>query len=758
MKNVVKLILFSACLCVNLSFKPAFSAKNYDQIEVNGSSRISPETIRSISGLFKNQEISSVEINQGLKNLVGSGLFSEVEIKIKGNSLLIIVLENPQINIIAFEGNKIIEDSDILAVIGLKERDPLDENKVKTSIVAIKELYRKKAYLSTQVSAQKISRGEGIFDLVYEIEEGALSEIENILFIGNNSFSNRELLKVIPSRQKGIFSGLFSSDDFGEEVLSRDRDAIIKFYKSSGFKDVSVAFSKGLYSQATNDFAITYSIVEGNQYSIGNIVVKSEIPTISDNRIKDMFLLKPGDILNESFIVDSLSNINSYIKNQGHKFGQAYIDSSERELGSILDLEIMINERDKKFVERIEINGNLSTTDRVLRREFTFSELDPLVPAEIYKTRENLLALGFFRQVDILSKEGSEANKEVVVVNVEEKPTGSLTLGLSYSTDNDVGGQVSLNERNFLGLGQRLQFVVKNGSVAQEYSFGFMEPEFLGRDVSASIDVSYNEGTPKQNTSVTKNTSVSPSLTFQITEASRMTLGYDFIDTVASTSTNSSVILKNEPSNRTSSIIAVNLNIDKRDSIIKPKRGYIVSVTSKYAGLGGNREYSKSTGKGRIYFPLITDSIVVSSEIEAGTLSMNNGTSTASERFYLGGRTLRGFQYGGVGPRDLTVNESLGGTNYTVGRAEVSFPLGLPKELNMYGGIFGELGKVWGLDASVPSGTNVNLDDSIRSSVGVSLYWSTPIGPLQFNWAYPQDYVSGVDKLERFSLNLSTMF
>ena len=153
MKNVVKLILFSACLCVNLSFKPAFSAKNYEQIEVNGSTRISPETIRSISGLFKNQEISSAEINQGLKNLVSSGLFSEVEIKIKGNSILIIVLENPQINIIAFEGNKIIKDSDILAVTGLKERDPLDENKVKTSIVAIKELYRKKAYLDVVESA-----------------------------------------------------------------------------------------------------------------------------------------------------------------------------------------------------------------------------------------------------------------------------------------------------------------------------------------------------------------------------------------------------------------------------------------------------------------------------------------------------------------------------------------------------------------------------------------------------------------------------
>ena len=141
-----------------------------------------------------------------------------------------------------------------------------------------------------------------------------------------------------------------------------------------------------------------------------------------------------------------------------------------------------------------------------------------------------------------------------------------------------------------------------------------------------------------------------------------------------------------------------------------------------------------------------------------GSLSMNNGTSTADERFYLGGRTLRGFQYGGVGPRDTSVDESLGGTDFTVGRAEVSFPLGLPKELNMYGGVFGEVGKVWGLDAVVPNGTLVNLDNSIRSSVGFSLYWSTPIGPLQFNWSYPQDYVSGVDKLERFSLNLSTLF
>ena len=728
------------------------------EVLVEGQSRISAETIRAISGLFNNQDHSPSKINQGLKNLIASGLFSEVEIKRSEGKLLIFVNENPKINIIAIEGNKIIDADSILSAIQIKDRDPLDQNKVEESIILIKDLYKRKAYFNTVITAQKIDRGDNLFDLVFEIEEGELSEIERISFFGNEYFSSDELLKIIPSRRKGIFSVLFSSDDFGENVLSRDQEALIKFYKSKGFKDISVAYSKSLYSPVTNDFSISYSIVEGSQYIIGDIEIASELQNVSKIKVIDLLELREGDILNENLILEKLKNIDNYIKSTTSIFAEASLSYIQREDGAVVDLKIVISEKQKRFVERIEINGNLTTTDRVLRREFTFSELDPFVSSEIFKTRENLLSLGFFSKVDLLAKPGSDPNKQIIVVNVEEKPTGSLMFGLSYSTDNNVGGQVSLNERNFLGKGQRLSFSVRAGGVKDKYSFGFTEPEFLGRDVSASIDLSYQEGTPKQNSSVTKSSSISPSLSFQITDSARMTFDYKFMDTVASTSVNSSEIIKNEPTSRTSSSIGLGIRMDGRDSIIKPKNGYIFTLNSKFSGIGGNREYSKITGKGRYYLPLFSDNVVFLSEIEMGSLSMNSGTSTSDERFYLGGRTLRGFQYGGVGPRDISVDESLGGTDFTVGRAEVSFPLGLPKELNMYGGVFGELGKVWGLDAAIPNGTAVSLDDSIRSSVGFSLYWSTPIGPLQFNWAYPQDYVSGVDKLERFSLNLSTLF
>ena len=171
-----------------------------------------------------------------------------MEIKRNGNKLTILVTENAQINIVAIEGNDIVKDSEILAAIGLKDRDALDENKVRSSISKIKEIYKKRAFLDTKILAKKINRGENIFDLVFEIEEGEQSEIESIVFIGNVNYTDRELLKVIPSRQKGIFSGMFSADDYGDQVISKDRDSLIKFYKSNGFRDVSVSFSKGLYS------------------------------------------------------------------------------------------------------------------------------------------------------------------------------------------------------------------------------------------------------------------------------------------------------------------------------------------------------------------------------------------------------------------------------------------------------------------------------------------------------------------------------
>ena len=757
MKKIVNLFwLVGFFFIVNSGF--SLAATKFDEVIVKGESRISAETIRSISGLFEGQEHSAAKINQGLKNLINSGLFSGVEIKKNANKLTIVVVENPQINVIAIEGNKVVADSEILSVIGLKDRDALDENKVKFSIIKIKEIYKKRAFLDARISAKKIDRGENIFDLVFEVVEGDQSEIESITFYGNVNYTDRELIRIIPSRQKGIFSGLFRTDDYGDQVISRDRDALVNFYKSEGFKDVSVSFSKGLYSLVSNDFSVTYSIAEGRRYSVGDISIDSNLNNIKPEEVMSRFKIKTGDLLDEVSIANNLKIITNFVKSKGSVFGEASAVYSKRESGAVIDLRIRISEKEKKFVERIEINGNLVTTDRVLRREFTFSELDPLVPDEIFKTRENLLSLGFFSRVDFSSKEGSDLSKEVIVVEVEEKPTGSLVFGLGYSTDDDVVGQISLNERNFLGKGQRVQFAVKNGSVQEEYSFGFTEPEFLGRDLSAAIDVNYNKGTPKQNSSVTESKSFAPSLGFNLTESSRMRLDYSFADTTASTASSSSQFLKNEPSKRTTSLIGVNFVLDGRDSIIKPKKGYIFNINSSFAGLGGNREYTRTKAKGRFYYPLFFNSIVLSSEIEAGVLSMNSGTSTSSERFFLGGRKLRGFQYGGVGPRDTTVDESLGGTNFSVSRTEISFPLGLPKELNIYGGIFGELGKVWGVDAAVPSGTAVNLNDSVRSSLGFSLYWSTPIGPLQFNWAYPQDYISGVDKLERFSLNLSTMF
>ena len=757
MKKIVNLFwLVGLFFIMNSGLSLAIT--KFDEVIVKGESRISAETIRSISGLFEGQEHSARKINQGLKNLINSGLFSEVEIKKNANKLTIVVIENPQINIIAIEGNKVVKDSEILAAIGLKNRDALDENKVKFSIIKIKELYKKRAFLDARISAKKIDRGENIFDLIFEVTEGDQSEIENIIFYGNVNYTDRELIRAIPSRQKGIFSGIFRADDYGDQVISRDRDALINFYKSKGFKDVAVSFSKGLYSPLSNDFSVTYSITEGQRYSVGEISIDSKINNIKPEEVISRFKIKTGDFLDENSIADDLKIITNFVKSTGSVFGEASAIYNKRDFGAVIDLKILISEQEKKFVERIEINGNLVTTDRVLRREFTFSESDPLIPEEIFKTRENLLSLGFFSKVNFSSKKGSDPSKEVIVVEIEEKPTGSLVFGLGYSTDDDAVGQISLKERNFLGKGQRIQFAIKNGSVQEEYSFGFTEPEFLGRDLSAAIDVSYNKGTPKQNSTVTESISFAPSLGFNLSESSRMKLDYSYTDTSASTASSSSQILKNEPSNRTTSLIGFNFVVDGRDSVIKPKKGYIFNIKSRFAGLGGNREYLRTTAKGRFYYPLFFNSVVLTSEIEGGALSMNSGESTSSERFFLGGRTLRGFQYGGLGPRDTTVDESLGGMNFSVSRTEISFPLGLPKELNIYGGIFGELGKVWGVDVPIPGGTSVSLDNSVRSSLGFSLYWSTPIGPLQFNWAYPQDYISGVDKIERFSLNLSTMF
>jgi outer membrane protein insertion porin family len=345
-----------------------------------------------------------------------------------------------------------------------------------------------------------------------------------------------------------------------------------------------------------------------------------------------------------------------------------------------------------------------------------------------------------------------------VVVNVTEAPTGSLNFGVGYSTDTSVTGSLSLSERNLLGKGQKLNLNLSAAQNSQTLNFGFVEPAFLNRKVSAGININLKKVDPSESTYTSNAISLSPSLGFSVGKNSRMSVSYKIENLKINSRNSNSFVLRRDNGSYIDSSITSSFVYDQRNSIIEPTQGYIVRISNTFSGLGGNTGLIKNSVRTKFYRSIIDDSIVFSAELEGGSLASFSGFSRVTDRFKLGGRNFRGFQFGEIGPRDVS-GDALGGEKYMMGRLEANFPLGLPEELGLYGGVFSEVGSLWSLKTDEEAMQAVLYSDKfLRSSSGISLYWSTPIGPLQFNWSKPIDYIEGVDATETFSLNLATRF
>ena len=740
----------------------AFSQFNINQIVVSGNSNISAETIRALSGLSTKKALSARDINNGFRRLSDSGLFQNVQINPVGNRLIITIIENPLLDAVAFEGNKIFKTSLLSQIIKSKARSAFNEGTVDEDIRQILQVYREKGRFKAKVSPKKVVLEGGGLGLMFEIKEGPRTEVKSISFIGNNYFSDARLRSVIASSQKNIFSFIATSDDYSENRQEEDRKAIEQFYQDKGFVNAQVTSSVGSLSNDWKNFNLTYTIFEGSKVTISNLELVSEIQDLDINIVDSAITIKSGDLYIGSKVDRVIKELERKVNAQGFPFAKVVVEKRKTTDPTSLKIVFRIINGPSLFVERIDIKGNNQTLDRVIRREFSISEGDPFNPILIRKTEEKLRSLGFFKELDVYISPGSSPERAIVTVQVEEAPTGSLNFGAGYSTDTEVSGTISLSERNFLGKGQRLLFEVLTSSSNKRARFGFTEPAFLDRDLSASIDLTYLDLEPKQSSYTSNESSIRTGFGFSLGADSRLTTALKFSEEKILVSDNTlSLILKDDAGTISNAEFSLNYIKDGRDSIIKPTTGYLFTSDLSISGLGGESRFLKGSARGRFYNSLFNDKIIITGELEGGLIQMQKGFSRTTDRFSLGGQRLRGFQYGEIGPREGS--EPLGGEKYAVSRLEANFPIGLPEELGFYGGLFAEAGSLWGLDydkenLSVDPSTLRSVDSHIRSSIGFTLYWSTPIGPLQFNWAKPQQYLAGVDKTENFSFNLASQF
>lgn len=735
-------------------------------VTIRGNRRIEVATILSYMQLPTDRPVTPEDLNAAVRRLFDTGLFSDVRVVPSEGELVVEVVENPSINAIAFEGNDVLSDEDLEKIIHLRPRLPFTRSGAEADAQAIIEVYRRTGRYGAEVEPVIIERPDNRVDLVFEITEGEVTKVNAIDFVGNERFSDRKLRHVIETSESGIFSWLFSGDVYDPDRLELDKELLRQFYLSRGYADFTVLSATAELSPDRKGFFITFTVSEGEEYKFGTLDVAINARGLDRETFLDAL---PDDLEGEVYDAGEVEKIANELTDlagqQGFAFVQVRPRADKNTEDRVINITFELAEGSRIFVERIDIEGNTRTLDRVIRRDVQLVEGDAFDTRKIRESRRKIRALGYFKSVDIETSQGSAEDRAVLTIKVQEQSTGTLSLGLGFSSSTGPIGNVAITERNFLGRGQVLNAQVTAAGDTQRYNFSFTEPRFLDRDLSITGRAFYITDDRTTESSFNQNTAgFGPQVGFPLSEDLRLRLRYDFLYDKIDASTNASPVIQADDGSRITSSVGYTLAYDKRNDKLEPTAGYLLSFDQEVAGLGGSSRFIKSRGSAKWWQGAFDDQVVASVELEAGAIYSFSHDTRITERYFLGGDSFRGFADEGIGPRDLITGnkDSLGGNYYSVARFEVSFPLGLPEELGIFGGAFVDAGTVWGLDSTSFFDANNNqfsIDDSahFRASAGALMFLDTPFGPLQLSFGFPLVRKS-YDEKELFRLTIGTRF
>ncbi len=760
-RPVLAALFLSTAAVPMLAVGPALAQSySFSAVTVEGNQYVDPASIIGFADLPRGAEVSAAELNAAYQRIVNSGLFASVEIDPQGSTLVIRVVENPMINVINFEGNKRIKDEDLAPLIKSVSSRVYSPAQAEQDAAAIAETYRVKGRIAATVEPRIIKRDGNRVDLVFEIAEGKVVEIERISFVGNRAYSDRRLRQVLQTKQAGLLRTIIQRDTFVAERLELDKQLLRDFYLSRGYIDVDVVDASSDVSRERDAFFVTFTIREGQSFTIGNTSTVSEVEGIDAAEFDAVKRIRAGQTWSPSLIDSNVTRMENLALAKGLNFIRVEPRLTRDDRGGVVDVQFAIVRGERIFVERIDIEGNATTLDQVVRREFRTAEGDPFNPREIRKAAERIRALAYFSDVQVDAQPGTAADQVVVNVDVEEAATGSLSLGASYGVSSGVGFSVGYSESNFLGRGQALALNVNTADTSQSFNMSFTEPAFLGRDVAFSLGAGLTQTDNENAQYDTRVVSFSPSLEFPVGEIARLSVRYGLQETrLSDVNTAISSIIQREANDGAliSSYAGYRWSYDNRIEGINPLGGILLRFGQNIGGLGGDRQYLESTVFALAERRVLQEEVTLRAIFEGSMLnSFGDYGSRVTDR-YFGNNKLRGFESNGIGPRDLGTDDALGGNVFAVARFEADFPLGLPEEYGIGGGVFFDVGSVWGLDDRAAASGTVDDGFHLRSAVGVSLLWDTPIGPLRFNFSRALQKES-YDKEQTFDLTVSTKF
>ncbi len=729
-----------------------------EAIRIEGSQRIEPETVRSYLSVKPGDPYDGEKVNASLKSLFATGLFADVTLRREGNTLVVRVVENPIVNRVAFEGNRKIDTKNLESEVSLRARVVYTRTKVQNDTKRILDLYRRSGRFAATVEPKIIQLDQNRVDVVYEINEGPVTGVSSIRFIGNKAFSDSKLRSTIQTKESAWYRIFSSDDNYDPDRLTFDRELLRRFYLREGYADFRVVSAVAELTPDRSSFFITFTVDEGDRYKFGVVDLSTQFKNLDLNALRDSVIAKEGDWYNADLIEKTITKLTDAVGNLGFAFVdiQPTIDRDREK--KVINVTFDIQEGPRVFVERIDIVGNYRTLDRVIRREFRLVEGDAFSTAKLRRSRQRIQNLGFFKKVDVSNVPGTDADKTVVQVEVEEQSTGEISVGAGFSSAEGALADLSVRERNLLGRGQDLRTKFRVSQKSTEFDVGFTEPYFLDRDLSAGIDLfRVTRDNRNQSSYDLKAIGAGLRLGYSLTENLRHTTRYVLRrDEITNIDADASRYIKDQEGTNVTSLVGYTLFYDRLDSRQDPTDGFYLSFSQDFAGLGGDVQYLKNKIGGGHYWPIpLWDKWVFGLTGEAGFMNGLGERVRINDRFFLGGDNFKGFAAAGVGPRDSATRDALGGRRFYVSTAELTFPLGFPDELGVSGKAFTTIGSAW--DANEDGQPNVVDSKSPRASIGVGAAWKSPFGPIRVDLA-KAIVKQEVDQTQVFHFSFGTRF
>ncbi len=733
-KKLITTTFIATLSCYSLA---SFAVSN---VQVNGNNVVDSSVILSYLNFVPGQPATTDQINQSIKALYDTGLFRDISIRKSGGGVVVDVVENPVVSRVYFEGNKKVKDKELLGLISVQPSTVLSPSKIQQDTQKIISAYEARGYNSVTVNPKQIDRNGSRVDVVYEINEnfGFKKEgIDRINFVGNTTYSDNTLKGEIITRQSRWYGFLIGNDTYDPDRVDFDKKMITRFYQKNGFADIQVVSAVAERSSSNGGYHMTYTISEGDRYNFGNVGYRIGVPGLNSSDLNGTLKVRPGSRFNIDRVDETVQNMSERLAKIGYPFVRVQPQYTKDRVNNVVDVAFVLTQGPANYVERVDIVGNNRTRDHVIRRQVSLAEGDALNSHKLRMSKKRVENLGYFNKVNIAPTPGSTPDSSVLRVSVDEKSTSSLNFGIGYGSLDGLSGNASYANRNLFGMGYHTNLDVGISQYRQKAKFSFTDPYFLNKPISAGFDI-YGDLTDYQDeySADELNYGVTLRMGYRWNDYFTQSWAYNYEHSeFKNVSDNISPYIANyEEEKRNKSSLSHTLAFDTRDSRIIPTKGIYTYWTIEYAGLGGDVEFLRNSGRFSIWQPLYKD-YVISAHARAGHVEAKGDNNYVSffDRYHLGEPYVRGFDRSGIDPRDANTGDSLGGNWYVALSTQLDFPLPVLKDFNLRGRVFADAGKV-GENDFVPN-ADILYTDEWRYSAGFGLSMDVPmIGTLSVDY------------------------